>query len=152
MRRIFAYLSCLMCASLFMCVSVADREIEELSQRVIEKYNEKEVGSGACYVGTWITPAACSGNGREVLIFRSDGSGELSLPDCTGICQDQRYPFNYTINGNLITLNYTKPQSIYCDGYGQQPLDTPATDMLSMKCADDKLTTTDNGSKTYTRL
>ena len=153
MRRTIAYLSCLLSTTLFMCVSVADREMEELTQKLKDKQYEQDpgTGSGACYVGRWSTPN-CGGRKTETLQFSADGSGYLALPDCNGICQDLRFPFNYTVNGSTITLRYTTPPPVSCTGYGTQRPDTPKNDVLTFTCSGSKLTTTSAGSKTYSRM
>lgn len=150
MKKTFAYLSCFLVAGLFACVSVADRELDELSEKLKEKLNEQEggPGSGPCYVGRWTTPNCMK---TETLQLNGDGTGYLALPDCANICQDLRYPFNYTVDRNQITLRYTKPPTINCSGYGTQQPDTPRNDTFTFTCSGGKLTTSANGSKTYSR-
>jgi hypothetical protein len=153
MRKTFAYLSCILSLTLFMCVSVADKELEELSDKLKHRHEEGRSGpgSGPCYVGKWGV-ATCNGQKTEILQFNSDGSGYLSLPDCNSICQDLRFPFNYTLSGNAITLNYTTPPPVTCVGYGSQRPDKPRNDVLTFTCSGAKLTTTSSGSKTYSRM
>lgn len=133
-----------------MCTAEMDNEFETLAPKVREKYLSKKSGSGACYVGKWRTPN-CGGTKTETLQLNSDGTGYLALPDCYNICEDLLFPFNYTVNGNTITLNYTDPPAIYCIGFGYEKPPKPNNDTFSFTCSGNTLTTTSNGSKTYTK-
>lgn len=140
----------LLAATLNFCTAEMDNEFDKLAPKIRDKYLNQDTGSGACYVGKWRT-ANCGGAKTEVLQLNNNGTGYLALPDCQNICEDLVFPFNYTVAGNMITLQYTTPPKVYCTGFGEEQPPKPNNDILTFTCSGNTLTTTANGSKTYTK-
>lgn len=133
-----------------MCTAEMEKEFDTLSAKIKEKQDRGGSGSGDCYVGHW-TSVRCGNGKKETLQLNADGTGYLALPDCNNICEDMKFPFNYTISGGSITLHYTNPPNVYCQGYGSQPVDKPKNDTFSFTCSGNTLTTFGSSPRTYTR-
>ncbi len=107
--------------------------------------------SGSCPIGNWKTPS-CGGAKQQQLLLNSDGSGSFTNPDCNNICDPLKFPFNYTVSGSSVTLRYTTPPSVACEGYGQQQPPRPKDDTFQFSCSGNQMTTTTSlGTIIYTK-
>ena len=87
-------------------------------------------------VGDWIRTTGCPNGSKMTQIFRSDGTGEVTIPDCNRSCAPFEYTmtFNWSISGNTLTLEYLTV-SPYC-GVKQN---APGTFDMNFEASSDKL-------------
>ena len=110
--------------------------------------------TGPCIEGRWVTPA-CDGAAEVSLTFDSNGRGKLVLPECTGICNDMVFGYDYELTSDSnVTLHYGVPEDVVCDGFDGPPHpEQPEDDHLYFTCTETKLVTISpaSGVAEYTR-
>ncbi len=66
-------------------------------------------------VGSWIKTTGCPNGANMTEVFRSDGTGYITVPDCNRVCAPYEYTmtFNWKTSGNTLTIEYLDV-SEYC--------------------------------------
>lgn len=94
--------------------------------------------SSGCLTGQW-SKVACNSGEKQLWIFNKDLTGRFENPDCNNICENIKFPFTYTIQGNTCYINYSQPPSVYCTGYGINTPPKPNNDSFTFNCSGNKL-------------
>ena len=115
---------------LFILIGCTYSELDYEMSNFDKKLSSKRSGSsgGACPVGRWSTPT-CNGNGKLIYVFRADGTGYSSNPECSGLCTPLIFNFTYRISGNSIIYSFTTAEDVTCGGQVHKP--TPPSGQTS---------------------
>lgn len=66
-------------------------------------------------VGDWIRTTGCPNGAKMTEVFKSDGTGYVTVPDCNRTCAPYEYTmtFNWSVSGSNLTIAYLDV-SEYC--------------------------------------
>ena len=73
------------------------------------------IGFSQQIVGKWIRTVGCPNGDKMTEVFKSDGTGYITVPDCNRVCAPYEYTmtFNWRTSGNTLTIEYLSV-SEYC--------------------------------------